>query len=298
MQIQKNPIESQWTIGKILQWTTSYFKSNHIDSPRLTAEILLAQALGLNRIDLYTWFDQPLNPDELSALKSLIKRRINREPVAYITGKKEFFGLEFEVSSDVLIPRPETEFLVEEGLRHIPQETSPTPMNIIDMGTGSGAIIVSLAVNRPEHHYFASDVSFSAIQTAKTNAKKFGFDNIRFFAGDWFSPLRPFPPIFDVIVSNPPYIPVDEIKNLAPEINRYEPRTALESGIEGMNAIDNLIRAAPGYLREGGLMLLEIGHDQRERVEKPILHSRQFHLLKFVKDYGGHDRVAVMQKMG
>lgn len=298
MQIQKSPPESQWTILKILEWATSYFKSNQIDSPRLTVEILLAHVLGVERIRLYTDFDRPLNAEELSHLKKLIKRRLNREPVAYIIGKKEFFALEFSVSPDVLIPRPETEFLVEEALRHLPEEGFLQPMKIIDMGTGSGVIIVSIAANRPGHQFFASDASFSAIQIAKANAKKNALNNIRFFAGNWFSTLNPSECEFDMIVSNPPYIPAGEVEKLAPEISEYEPKSALQAGVDGMKEIQALIASAPDYLKTNGIMMLEIGHDQRSRVEEMILSQSCWRLEKFIKDYGGHDRVAVMRKKG
>jgi release factor glutamine methyltransferase len=296
MPIQKSPIDSTWTILKIIQWATSYFKSNQIDSPRLTIEILLAHVLGVDRIDLYLAFDQPLHAEELILLKSLIKRRLNHEPVAYITGKKEFFGLEFEVSSGVLIPRPETEFLVEEALKVIPDNAGLSPMKILDMGTGSGAIVIALSKNKPGHHFFASDISLSALCIAGANAKNHGVQNIRFFASDWFAPIAHNNATFDLIVSNPPYIPISVIAHLAPEINRYEPSLALEGGDDGMNAVRILIGAAPSYLKPGGMMLLEIGYDQRDRVFQEIEKSHHFMLEKFVKDYSGHDRIAFFRK--
>jgi release factor glutamine methyltransferase len=296
MPIQKSPIESSWTILKIIQWATSFFKSNQIDSPRLTIEILLANVLGVDRIDLYLAFDKPLHVEELTLLKSLIKRRINREPVAYITGKKEFFGLEFDVSSDVLIPRPETEFLVEEALKFIPQNTISLPMNILDMGTGSGAVIISLAKNRPGHHFFASDISLTALTIAVANAKKHGVQDISFFAGNWFAPIAQNRDTFDLIVSNPPYIPVMEIDRLAPEIVQYEPALALAGGDDGMQALKILIEGAPLYLNPGGMMLLEIGHDQRDQLSHEINKIHNLILDKFIRDYGGHDRVAVIRK--
>jgi release factor glutamine methyltransferase len=296
MPIQKSPIDSSWTILKIIQWATSYFKSNQIDSPRLTIEILLAHVLDVDRIDLYLAFDKPLHVDELTLLKSLIKRRINREPVAYITGKKEFFGLEFDVASDVLIPRPETEFLVEEALKFIPQNAIYMPMNILDMGTGSGAIIITLSKNRPGHRFFASDISVAVLTIARANAKKHGVQDISFFAGNWFAPIAQNRETFDIIVSNPPYIPVTEIDRLAPEIVQYEPAFALDGGDDGMQALKILIEGAPLYLNPGGMMLLEIGHDQRDQLSQEINNFSNLTLDKFIRDYGGHDRVAVIRK--
>jgi release factor glutamine methyltransferase len=295
MQIQQSPIDAQWTILKIIQWATSYFKSNHIDSPRLTIEILLAHVLRVERIHLYLDFERPLDSDELAHLKSLVKRRLSREPVAYITGKKEFFGNEFSVSGDVLIPRPETEFLVEEALNYIPEQ-GKEPVRIIDMGTGSGAVIVSLAKNRPGHHYFASDISYAALAIAKDNARTLEAGGIGFYAGKWFEPLNASDKPFDMIVSNPPYIPTAEIDNLEPEIRRYEPLSALDGGDDGMNALRELIRSAPAYMKPGGVMLLEIGHDQRLKVQKEMNKSNRLRLEKFVRDYGGHDRVAVLKR--
>jgi release factor glutamine methyltransferase len=297
MPIQKSPIDSTWTILKIIQWATSYFKSNQIDSPRLTIEILLAHVLGVNRIDLYLSFDQPLHADELARLKSLIRRRIHHEPVAYIIRKKEFFGIEFEVAPGVLIPRPETEFLVEEALKIISNGPDPAPMKILDLGTGSGAIIISLAKNRPGHRYFASDISVDALAIARANASRSHINDISFFAGDWFSSIDPRHASFDLIVSNPPYIPIHEIESLAPEITQYEPGAALDGGMDGMEALRKLIDGAPDYLRPGGGLLVEIGHDQRQKIVNEIEKSRHLRLEKFIRDYGGHDRVAVIKKM-
>ena len=296
MPIQKSPIESTWTILKIIHWATSYFKSNQIDSPRLTIEIFLAHVLGVERIDLYLAFDQPLHAAELTLLKSMIKRRLNREPVAYITGKKEFFGIDFDVSPGVLIPRPETEFLVEEALKFIPESSFSKPISVLDMGTGSGAIIISLSKNRPGHHFFATDISVPALSIAAANAKKLNIKNIHFFAGDWFSPFEQNKPGFDVIVSNPPYIPVNDIVHLAPEITQYEPVLALDGGNDGMNSLRKIIEDAPAYLNPEGMMLLEIGHDQQVKVQQALENSSKLKLEKFIKDYGEHERVAVIRK--
>ncbi|MCU0597922.1 MAG: peptide chain release factor N(5)-glutamine methyltransferase [Desulfobacterales bacterium] len=295
--MQKSPTDSTWTILKIIQWATAYFKSNHIDSPRLTIEILLSHVLGVERIDLYLSFDKPLNAEELALIKTLIKRRLNREPVAYITGKKEFFGLEFDIAPGALIPRPETEFLVEEALKFIPESAFAGPMRILDIGTGSGAIIVSIAKHRPYHVFFASDISQKALTIACGNAKKFFTTKIHFFAADWLSPITLNSATFDIIVSNPPYIPADEIAHLAPEINEYEPAQALDGGSDGMNAIRTLLGSVPAYLKSGGRLLLEIGHDQKDQVCKETGRCPSLILEKFIRDYGGHDRVAVIQKV-
>ncbi|MFZ2633271.1 MAG: peptide chain release factor N(5)-glutamine methyltransferase [Desulfosalsimonadaceae bacterium] len=297
MQTPSSPIDPQWTILKILQWTTAYFKSHHIDSPRLTVEILLAHALNVERIDLYTRFDQPLTKDELAVFKALIKRRILREPVAYITGNREFFGIDFDVSPDVLIPRPETEFLVETALARIPQTVS-IPLRILELGAGSGAVIVALAANRPGHDYVASDISVNALKTAARNAEKNGVDGkILFFAGDLLAPLCPSARSFDLIVSNPPYIAGNQLTGLEPEVRDFEPTLALDGGADGMDIIRKIIDTAPLYLAQGGALMLEIGFDQKDVVEQTVTRDGRYSSPEFIKDYGGHHRVAFMHKM-
>ena len=287
----------QWTILKILKWTTSYFKSHHIDSPRLTGEILLAHVLGINRIDLYLRFDQPLSPLELGEFKTLIRRRVNREPVAYIIGSREFWGINFDVTPDVLIPRPETEFLVEEALKKIP--TNPSSLNhIFDIGTGSGAIIVSLAVNRPGHYFFASDISEKAVTIAVENARKNGLnDKIDFFVGELFSALHENSEKFDMILSNPPYIAGSQIAGLDPEVSKFEPLPALDGGADGLDIIRKIIQSAPGFLKQNGILMLEIGYDQQKRVDQIIKECGDYSGIEFIQDYAGHDRVVVMRKI-
>jgi release factor glutamine methyltransferase len=296
MQTPSSPIDPQWTILKILQWTTAYFKSHHIDSPRLTVEILLAHALDANRIDLYTRFDQPLTKDELATFKTLIKRRIHREPVAYITGNREFFGIDFDVSPDVLIPRPETEFLVEAALERIPKAVS-TPLRILEVGAGSGAVIVSLAVNRPGHDYMASDISVNALKAASGNAQKNRvYGKIHFLAGDLFAPLSPSAYSFDLIVSNPPYIAGNHLTGLEPEVRDFEPILALDGGADGMEIIRKIIGTAPSYLNQHATLMLEIGFDQKDFVEQIIINDGRYSPPEFIKDYSGHYRVAVTHK--
>ena len=292
-----SPPDPQWTILKILQWTTSYFKSHHIDSPRLTAEILLAHILGIKRIDLYLRFDQPLSQEELGGFKALIKRRLNREPVAFIIGSKEFWGIDFDVTQDVLVPRPETEFLVEAALKQIPDALMSSSQRIVDIGTGSGAIIVSLAVNRPGHYFFASDISEKAIKIAVKNAEKNGVkDNISFFVAELFSSLQENSEKFDLILSNPPYIAGSQIAELEPEVSKFEPLTALDGGVDGLDIIRNILQTAPVYLRQKGILMLEIGYDQRAAVEQMGIKSGHYSNVEFIQDYAGHDRVVVMRK--
>lgn len=295
---QPKPSSSEWTILKLLKWTASYFKSHDIDSPRATAEILLAHALKLRRIDLYLLHDQPLSSPELARFKALIKRRIKREPVAYIVGSKEFWSLELSVTQDVLIPRPETECLVEAVLSMLP-EASPGPKYILELGTGSGAIILALASERPNHLFFASDHSIKAVKLALQNANRHNLaGKINFFAGDWLRPLNANYHPFDIIVSNPPYIQTGVIPKLQPEIYQYEPVMALDGDQDGLYSLRYIISQAHIYLNKGGGLLLEIGHDQKDDVREIIESCGYYEDPVFMKDYSGNDRVVQTRKKG
>jgi release factor glutamine methyltransferase len=286
-----------WTILKLLEWTTAYFKSHAIESPRAAAELLLAHVLRLKRVDLYVRYDQPLIAAELELYKTLIKRRLGREPVAYILGTKEFWSLDFAVSKDVLIPRPETECLVETALARLGQDTQPGARCIMDLGTGSGAVILALAAEQPQHIFFASDISLKAVELARQNARSQGMEEkIHFLCGHWLQPLRSRSPFFDIIVSNPPYIKQAALDGLQPEIFLYEPLTALDGGQSGLRYLKQIIDTAHTHLKTGGSLLLEIGHDQQEAVADFCRDVGRYENITFVKDYGGYDRVVVMEK--
>jgi len=292
---------NEWTILKVLKWTTSYFKTRSIESPRPSAEILLAHTLKINRIDLYLRYDQPLNSNELEKFKALIKRRAAREPVAYITGIKEFWSLELDVTKDVLIPRPETECLVEASLSLLSAASAGNsklkPMHILDLGTGSGAIVLALAKERPMHFYFASDCSIKTIKAAKNNAKKNNLDEkVSFFTGDWLSPVNDKKISFDMIISNPPYIRTQDIAGLQPEICEYEPLTALDGEEDGLSSLKHIICFAHNLLKRYGTLIFEIGHDQREDVSRIIENCGQYENVAFSKDYSGYYRVVQMSK--
>jgi release factor glutamine methyltransferase len=301
MQNQPKAGKPAWTILKLLEWTTSYFKTNKIDSPRTTAEILLAHILQLNRIDLYLQYDQPVSGNELAHFKVLIKRRINREPAAYILGVKEFWTLDLVVTKDVLIPRPETECLVEAALLIFSEndDSAPghDPKQILELGTGSGAITIALASQSPEDHFLASDFSIAALKVAKENAKQHNLDaGIDFLSGDLLTCLKDSIQSFDMIISNPPYIRTADLKQLQPEIYRYEPLLALDGHDDGLFYIRQIIRNAHNYLRQKGYLLLEIGYDQKKAVQGIIDDCGIYEKVSFTKDYGGHDRVVQMRK--
>lgn len=280
----------------ILSRTESYFKERFIDSPRLTAEILLAHSLDVRRLDLYLQYDRPLLENELSDYKVLIRRRIQHEPVAYIIGEKGFFESDFDVARGVLIPRPETEILVEEALKIVSHDSFDSRIGkVLDLGTGSGAIIISLAKAAPRHLYMANDISLSALEIAKKNACRIAGNKICFFAGDWFSTLKNEPK-FDLIVSNPPYIPLADIRSLAPEIREHEPRLALDGGDDGLFCFRAILKDAHRYLVPGGILLFEIGFDQKEGLEKLFKSNPEYESIEFIKDLSGHNRVAKIKK--
>lgn len=289
--------EAQWTVLKTLRWTSGYFERHSVENPRADAEVLLAHTLKCERIDLYLRYDQPLNEDELLAFKQLIKRRIDNEPVAYIVGSKEFWSLHFFVAPGVLIPRPDTECLVETALKFLPREDKVPSLNILELGAGSGAVIVALAHERPACSYYASDRSLKAVRLARNNARYNKVEShIRFFAANWMDALSADRASFDMVVSNPPYVSRDDIVKLASHIIRFEPISALDGGPEGMDHIKMIILEAHRYLKPKGLLLLEIGFDQREAVETTAHSFDAYDPPVFFKDYGGHDRVALLRK--
>jgi len=301
MQNQPTSTDSEWTIIKLLGWTTSYFESHDIDAARIEAEILLAHAMQLQRIDLYLQYDQPLSAKELSRFKDLIKRRIKREPVAYIVGSKEFWSMDFMVTKDVLIPRPETEFLVETALKFLPQESAShqilTPKRILELGTGSGAVVLALVSMRPYHLFFASDRITTAVKLAKQNATVHGFESkVSFVCADWLEPFKDKRSLFDMIISNPPYVPRRVIEKLQPEIIKYEPISAIDGSEDGLSCLRHIINNAHLYLQQKGHLLLEIGHNQRNDVQEIIDQCSKYENVLYTKDYSGFDRVVQMCK--
>lgn len=296
---QPDPTASKrtWTILKLLSWTSDYFASLGIEHPRADAEILLAHSLGLRRIDLYVQYDKPLSASELTGFRSMVKRRSRREPVAYITGEKEFWSLVLKVTPSVLIPRPETECLVESALAALSEDTVTTGRRVLELGTGSGAIVLAMASENPGDLYFAIDRSEAALGVAKHNADVHGMlQRISFLLGDWFSPVGPSKEPFDLILSNPPYIRRKDMGGLQPEISRFEPKAALDGGPEGTDCLAHIITTAPRFLRPAGHLILEIGHDQKPSLDVVIDGTGCYEDVTIIKDYGGHNRVLKMRK--
>jgi release factor glutamine methyltransferase len=299
MQSPSTPKAPAWTILAVLKWTSAHFARHKIEQARMDAEILLAHCLGLGRIDLYLRHDQPLNSLELARFRALVKRRSRREPVAYIIGQKEFWSLTFSVSPDVLIPRPETECLVEAALRILRSPCPALPRQVLELGTGSGAITIAVASERSGDRFLASDASLCALHLARLNARRLVSEAaIDWVAGDWFEPLKETAARFDLILSNPPYVRRGQLQHLQPEIQRFEPLSALDGGLDGLDCLRRIIDSAHRYLKPGGRLVLEIGHDQRREVQQLAGHCGHYEEIEFVRDYSGHDRVALMRKAG
>ena len=296
MPVDDRADQATWTVIKALRWTADYFKRHQLESFRIDAELLLAHALNCQRLDLYLRHDQPLNEDERARFRELIQRRIRHEPVAYIVGIKEFWSLRFRVAPGVLIPRPDTESLVEAVLSNL-RGLSSKGADVLELGVGSGAAIVALASEYPEARFWGSDCSWSALQVARDNARLNGVDSrIRFYMGRWLEPLRRDCEQFDIVLSNPPYIPSDNIAQLSPEIRLFEPLGALDGGVDGLLHISAIISEAHGYIKPGGLLYIEIGFDQRDVVQALAQKYDVYEPAVFYKDYGGHDRVAQLRK--
>jgi len=256
------PAGPSWTVGRLIRWAAEYLAGKGSESPRLDGELLLARALEKRRLDLYLDFDRPLVAGELQAFKALLQRRLDREPMAYITGRKGFYNLELKVGSGALVPRPETELLVEAALALLDKEAED---RVLDLGTGCGPIVLSLAAERPKLHLAATDISPRALDWARANAVETGLaERVEFLLGDLFEPLAGR--VFDLIVTNPPYVAEAEYPGLAPEIVRHEPAEALVSGPEGLDFIRALAAGVRDHLRPGGWLLTEIGAGQAERV--------------------------------
>lgn len=279
-----------WTISSLLNWTVNYFKSKNIESARLDAEVLLSHILGQERIYLYVHFDEPMEKAELSKFREYVKKRAQHMPVAYIIGEKEFMGLPFKVTPDTLIPRPDTEILVENVLANADNQGA---VKIADIGTGSGAIILSLLANLPKAQGKTVDIAAKAVEVAKENAQSLQVaDRCEFFVGDLFAPFAESGDKFDIIVSNPPYIPQADIATLEADVRAYEPVSALTDGGDGLSYYRRLLAEGKRYLKENGFIALEIGIHQAQAV-KQIALDNGWQNIKIVKDYAGIDRVVL-----
>ena len=266
-----------------------------IDSARLDAELLLGCALGMSREELMVAATRKVSVAESDRYEDLLRRRLNREPLAYITGQQEFWSLGFLVSGDVLVPRPETETLVERALKHLATIHNRGAPRILELGTGSGAIAVALASELPQAEIVATEIAPAALQIARRNASRNGVSNaIRFLQGDLFTALdQELEKDFDLILSNPPYIPRGEIAHLEAEVSRWEPRAALDGGVDGLDFYRRIIEEAPGYLRQGGAVAVEIGAAIGSLVLALFRNNPAYGDTRVYQDYSGRDRVVI-----
>lgn len=281
-----------WTILDLVTWGTEYLTEKKIDDARLTIELMLAHVLQFKRIQLYTSFDQPLSEDELARFKELLKRRLAHEPLQYILGETEFMGMKFFVDKSVLIPRPETELLVEKAVELIAQKYgSDQPVSILDIGTGSGCIAVSLAKLIPDARIVAIDISNDALLLAKLNAEHNAVsDRIYFQHADIFLAGKgSFSSQFHCILSNPPYISQTEYDEVSKDVKDFEPNHALTDNGNGLKFYPAIARVAKDSLIENGIIGVEHAYDQSEEVQKIFVESG-FTNLMVVKDYQGIKR--------
>ncbi len=281
----------QWTILKLIKWTADYLSKKGIDTARLDAELMLAYLLKIDRTRLYMNFDQPLNKDELANFKKLLERRAKHEPLQYITGQQEFWSLPFKVSPSVLIPRPETELLVEESMKELsksfPEDES---IEILDIGTGSGALAAALASEIKGAKVTGVDISPQAVKIARENIETNNLSSsVNIMEGDLFEPVKDKK--FHLIVSNPPYIPKGDLKDLQPEVAGFEPLSALDGGDDGLDYYRRIIPESLKHLIPGGWLMLEHGIGQSDDIISIFKEKDAFTDIESINDLAGIDRV-------
>ncbi len=283
-----------WSVVDLLEWTTGYFQQHDIPNPRLDAEVLLGHLLKKSRLQLYLHFEMPVFQEHLTPFRELIKKRIAHTPVSYLTNRKEFMSLDFYVDERVLIPRPETEQLVETILT---AETENS-QRLLELGTGSGVIATSLAVQHSEWEIVATDISEPALAVARKNAEIHACTaQIKFLSGDLFEPVAAIcangDAQFDWIVCNPPYIKNTERDTLSPDVRDHEPEIALFAGDDGLDVIRRLIAEAPKYLAPTGKLILEIGATQANTIRTLLEAGSAYATYKLFEDYAGKERIVL-----
>ncbi len=287
-----------WTIQKLLNWITEYLTNKGIESPRFSAEILLGGVLGLKRIELYTQFDKPAATKQLDKLHDLVKRAGQQEPVAYLVGKTEFYSLELNITPACMIPRPETELLVERAIEFL--RTRDGTQFVCDLCTGSGCIAVAIGNNYPNARIIATDICDEALAVADENVKKHQLKNkITLLCGDLFDPVMPQLDVakFDLIVCNPPYVSSAEYEKLDKNVKDYEPRKALFAGVDGLDIYRRIIEKADEFLKPNAALMLEIGYAQGPAVRELLKQTEAFTEIKIEKDFHNNDRIVSAQKV-
>ncbi len=299
------PTQQVWTIEAVVRWATEDFRARGIETPRLDAELLLAQALGSTRIALIMDAKRPLDARELARVRELVTRRRAREPIAYIVGVREFYGRSFRVDRRVLVPRPDTETLVDVVLERT--RSVSMSMRALDLCTGSGCVAVTLARERPTASVVATDASEDALTLARENALRLGAYNVAFRSGDLFAALDPGAPDgsspprrrFDVVAANPPYIPSSDIASLMPDVRDFEPRIALDGGVDGLTLVRRVVSGAPAYLEEGGVLAVEVGAGEAGDAGR-LFEEAGFGDVRVRRDYAHIERVVsgVLKRRG
>ena len=281
----------KWHVLELLEWTTGYFEKHNIPNPRLDAEVLLGHLLEKSRLQLYLHFDMPVFQKDLDVFREMIKRRVARTPISYLTNRKEFMSLDFYVDERVLIPRPETEFIVETILKL----NSDTCQSVLEIGTGSGVIATALAVNKPEWEITATDICKDALAVAEINRNAHDCnERITLLQGDLFEPIRSLESArYNWVVSNPPYVMTDAHDTLSSDVRDYEPHIALFAGEDGLSIIRTLVAEAPNYLYPDGKLIFEIGDTQKGAVKALLENQSKYKKFRFIKDYSGKDRVVL-----
>jgi release factor glutamine methyltransferase len=287
-----------WTIRRLLQWTPDFFQKKGLDQPRLSAELLLSHVLKVPRISLYTDYEKVLNESQLSTYRELVRRAATDEPIAYLTGRAHFFNLEFEITRDVLIPRPDSETLVESILQTVRHRSGLESPRVLDLCTGSGCVAAAIAQNLKSATVVAIDISPAAVAVAKRNIESLKLiDRVIVEQGDLFEPISKLvdPRPFDLIVANPPYIATAQMATLDASVRDYEPAVALDGGEDGLTIHRRILQGAPTHLMPKGLVFLEIAFDQGPPAKEMATGYDAFEEIRLMKDYGGRDRVLTMQ---
>lgn len=288
---------TQWTIQSLLTWITDYLARNEVDAPRLSAELMMSHVLGLKRIELYTQFDRVVAKEHLDRLHDLVKRAGQHEPVAYLVGKTEFYSVEMEVSPDCLIPRPETELLVQRAIEFL--RTRSGPQYVCDVCTGCGCIAVAIAKGFPDAKVTATDISDKALAVAARNVEKHQLqDRITLLCGDLFEPLVPHLDVtqWDLIACNPPYVSTAEYEKLDKNVRDYEPQQALLAGDDGLDVYRRLCESIDRFLKPGGALMLEIGYAQGPAVRTMLDAANLFAEVTIEKDLHNNDRIVIAQR--
>jgi len=289
LHLQNSKKEKIWRLIDILNWGEKYFKEKYFDNPRIEIEVLLQHIIGCKKIDLYLQFENTVTPENLIILRGLIKRRVNREPIQYIIGSSEFYGRKFFVNKDVFIPRPETEKLIDVSIDFLSKKENPI---ILDVGTGSGCIGITIALEIPLSSVIAIDISNSALSIAKKNADMYGLKNIQFINLDILS--QDINHTADMLISNPPYISQEEIPGLMIDVKDYEPMAALTDNSDGLEFYRKFSNIIPQVIKKNGEIILEVGRGAHLERVKEIFSKAGYDNIESVRDLNKDNRVLVI----